>query len=79
MFHTDAAVSTFDTLDDSVLGIIRENEGQKLTALFNFSEFNKVVQLDEEEGSYTDLISGKKKEGHEINISGYGVYWLLKQ
>ncbi|MDE6969459.1 MAG: alpha-amylase family protein [Eubacterium sp.] len=79
LFHTDAAVSTFDTLDDSVLGIIRENEGQKLTALFNFSEFNKVVQLDEEEGSYTDLISGKKKEGHEINISGYGVYWLLKQ
>lgn len=79
LFDTDAAVSTFDTLDDSVLGIIREHGEQKLTALFNFSEFNKVVQLDEEDGCYTDLISGKKKEGHEVSIPGYGVYWLLKK
>ena len=79
LFDTDAAVSTFDTLDDSVLGIIREHGEQKLTALFNFSEFNKVVQLDEEDGRYTDLISGKKKEGHEVSIPGYGVYWLLKK
>lgn len=79
LFHTDAAVHTFDTLDDSVLGIVRENEDQKLTALFNFSEFNKVVQLDEEDAVYTDLISGKKKEGQEISIPGYGVYWLLKK
>lgn len=79
LFYTDAAVSTFDTLDDSVLGIVRKQDGQKLTALFNFSEYNKVVQLDEEDADYTDLISGKKKQGYEISIPGYGVYWLLKK
>ncbi len=78
LFYTDASVHTFDTLDDSVLGIVREYGDLKLTALFNFSEFNKVVQLDEE-GAYGDLISGKKKEGKEVNIQGYGVYWLLKK
>ena len=61
-----------------MLGIVREYGDLKLTALFNFSEFNKVVQLDEE-GAYGDLISGKKKEGKEVNIQGYGVYWLLKK
>ncbi|KAI4446899.1 Amylosucrase [Eubacterium plexicaudatum ASF492] len=62
LFYTDASVRTFDTLDDSVLGIVREYGDLKLTALFNFSEFNKVVQLDEEGGTYSDLISGKKKK-----------------
>ena len=62
-----------------MLGIVREYGDLKLTALFNFSEFNKVVQLDEEGGTYSDLISGKKKEGKEVNIQGYGVYWLLKK
>lgn len=79
LFHTDAEVKTFDTTDNSVLGIIRENGGQKLVALFNFSEYDKAVQLDEEDGKYTDLISGQKIEQQEVNMPGYGVYWLLKQ
>lgn len=78
VFYTDVAVKTFDTLDDSVLGLIREGRGQKLAALFNFSEYQKVVQMEAEEETYTDLISGKKITGREVNISAYGVYWLLK-
>lgn len=62
VFHTDAQVHTIDTRDDAVLGIVRENAGQKLTALFNFSAYEKTVYLEEGTG-YTDLISGKKIEG----------------
>ena len=78
VFNTDADVWTFDTLDDSVLGIIRRCKEQKLAALFNFSEYQKVVQLEQEGETYTDLISGKKITGREVNIAAYGVYWLLK-
>lgn len=79
LFNTDAAVRTFDTMDNSVLGIIRENEEQKLVAFFNFSEFEKTVQMDEEDGAYTDLISGQTAGQQEVKIPGYGVYWLLKK
>ena len=79
LFNTDAAVRTFDTTDNSVLGIIRENGGQKLVAFFNFSESEKTVQLDEEDGVYTDLISGQAAGQQEVKIPGYGVYWLLKK
>lgn len=79
LFNTDASVRTFDTMDNSVLGIIREDGKQKLAALFNFSEFDKTVQLDEESGVYTDLISGQMIKQQEVKIAGYGAYWLLKK
>ncbi len=77
VFHTDAQVHTIDTRDDAVLGIVRENAGQKLTALFNFSAYEKTVYLEEGTG-YTDLISGKKIEGSEVHVEGYGACWLVE-
>lgn len=77
VFHTDAQVHTIDTRDDAVLGIIRENAGQKLTALFNFSAYEKTVYLEEGTG-YTDLISGKKTKGSEVHVEGYGACWLVE-
>lgn len=78
VFHTDAQVSTVNTMDDSVLGIVRENEGCRLTALFNFSEFDKTINLDEWNAGGTDLITGQKQEGNSVQMPGYGVCWLLK-
>ncbi len=78
VFHTDAAVHTIDTQDDAVLGIVRENEGQKLTALFNFCANEKTVRL-EGEVKCTDLISGKAVEGSEVRVEGYGACWLLEK
>ncbi len=77
VFHTDAQVHTIDTRDDAVLGIVRENAGQKLTALFNFSAYEKTVYLEEGTG-YTDLISGKKTKGSEVHVEGYGACWLVE-
>ena len=77
VFHTDAQVHTIDTRDDAMLGIVRENAGQKLTALFNFSAYEKTVYLEEGTG-YTDLISGKKTKGSEVHVEGYGACWLVE-
>lgn len=79
VFDTNADVWVFDTWDDSVLGIVRADKKERLVALFNFSEFNKTVHLDEDGGRYTDLISGRKVEGAELDMPGYGVNWLLKK
>ncbi|MDE7312531.1 MAG: Beta-galactosidase C-terminal domain [Eubacterium sp.] len=78
VFHTDADVHTIDTQDHAVLGIVRENAGQKLTALFNFSAYEKTVRL-EADSSGTELISGEKLEGGEVRIEGYGACWLLEE
>ena len=75
VFCTDAEVWTIDTWDDAVLGLGEE----KLIALFNFSEFDKVAWINEEDGMYKDLISGRKLEAKGVQIPAYGVYWLMRE
>ena len=79
VFCGDADVWTVDTWDKSILGIIRANEEEKLIALFNFSEFDKTAWINEEDGIYTDLITGREMEARGVNIPAYGVYWLYKK
>lgn len=78
IFCTDAQMRTIDTWDDGILGLVRENENQKLIALYNFSEFDKAAWINEEDGMYTDLISGRKMEAKGVQIPAYGVYWLMR-
>lgn len=79
VFCGDADVWTVDTWDKSILGVIRANEDEKLVALFNFSEFDKTAWINEEDGMYTDLITGREMEARGVNIPAYGVYWLYKK
>lgn len=79
VFCTDAEVWTIDTWDDAVLGLVRRSGEEKLIALFNFSEFDKVAWINEEDGMYKDLISGRKLEAKGVQIPAYGVYWLMRE
>lgn len=78
VFDGSADVWTIDTWDKSILGIVRAKDDEKLVALFNFSEFDKTAWINEDDGMYTDLITGQKMEAKGVNIPAYGVYWLLK-
>lgn len=78
VFVTYADTWTIDTGDRSVLGIGRYFEGEKLIALFNFSEFDKTVGVNESDGEYVDLITGNKVELTGISIPAYGFYYLKK-
>ena len=78
VFCTDARVWTIDTWDDSILGLVREYGEEKVIALFNFSEFDKVAWINEEDGMYTDLILGRAMEAKGVEIPAYGVYWLMR-
>lgn len=79
VFCTDAEVWTIDTWDDAVLGLVRRSGEEKLIALFNFSEFDKVAWINEEDGRYKDLISGRRLEAKGVQIPAYGVYWLMRE
>lgn len=79
VFCTNAEVWTIDTWDDAVLGLVRRSGEEKLIALFNFSEFDKVAWINEEDGMYKDLISGRRLEAKGVQIPAYGVYWLMRE
>ena len=62
VFESDADVWTADTWEDSVLCVIRAKGEEKLVALFNFSEWDKTAWINEDDGEYEDLISGRTME-----------------
>ena len=76
IFRADAAFYGFDTGSDHVLGVIREREGQRLTALFNFSEAPQTLRLGLDA---TDLLSGKPLDLEQLELPGYGFLWALKK
>ena len=76
IFRADAAFYGFDTGSDHVLGVIREREGQRLTALFNFSEEPQILRLGL---NATDLLTGKPLDLEQLELPGYGFLWALKK
>ena len=78
IFMTDADAWTFETGENSVLGIGRYYEGKTLLGLFNFSEYDKTIELSEKEESYIELFSGKTVKAGRIEIPAYGFYYLKK-
>lgn len=79
VFDGRADVWTLDTWDDSILGIGRWFNGEKLIALFNFSGQDKVAWINEEDGEYTDLLTGAVMEAKGVQIPAYGIWWLYKK
>lgn len=78
-FVSDADMWTIETWEPSVLCIGRYFEGDKLIGLFNFSEFDKTAWINETDGEYVDLISGKEMQASGVNIPAYGFYYLKKK
>lgn len=74
VFRADARVSTFDTGCHQVLGVCRELDGERLTALFNFSERAIPVAVDVR--GLKDLVEKKSITEERIELPAYGFYWL---
>ena len=79
VFDADAACRTVDTWDDSILGLIKEKDGEKLVALFNFSRYDKVAWINEEDGMYRNLVTGQELEARGVQIPAFGSCWLMKE
>ena len=77
-FMSNADTWTVETWDKSILCIGRYYDGDKMYGLFNFSEFDKTAWINERDGLYCDLLTGRLLEAAGVNIPAYGYMWLKK-
>ena len=77
-FVSYAATWTIETWDQSVLCIGRYYEGEKIIGLFNFSEQDRTAWINETDGLYEDMLTGKKREARGVDIPAYSFYYLKK-
>ena len=78
VFSGNAAVSTFDTGNSHVLGVLRKCQEQELYALFNFNGSEEPVR-GIPEGSFKELISGREEAAAWKTMPGYGAWWLFRE
>ncbi len=76
VFQTNADTWIVETYNDHVLGIGRYYEGEKLIALFNFSEEDQTAWINEPE-EYTDLMTGMPRPAKAVGIPAVSFAWLL--
>lgn len=78
IFDAQADVATVDTGSDHVLGIERAFEGQRLLALFNFSERAESVPLRVGR-AYDDLTGDARGITGTIELPALGFAWLMEE
>lgn len=78
VFVSYAKMWVIETGDRAILGIGRSFEEETLIGLFNFSENEKTISL-QEEGDYIDLISKEKRTLSQLTVPAYGFYYLKQQ
>ena len=79
VFEAEVPFRTLDTWDQATLALVRENDEEKFIGIYNFSEFDRVAWINEEDGIYTDLISGREMDARGVQIPAFGCYWLLRK
>lgn len=75
VFSQEAEVYTYDVHNDSILGILREYKGERFIALFNFSESEQTVWM-QEEGIFRNLVNGEIVEVKDPVLKGYDFVWM---
>ena len=75
-FVATADTWTLPTYEQSVLCMGRYHDGEKILGIFNFSEQDKTAWINETDGEYVDLISGRKMPAQGVDVPAYGFYWL---
>ena len=76
VFTASADFRVINTINNHVLGVKREYQGEKLYAFFNFSEKEQPTYFD---GilSGKDLVSGERIRGLSETLKPYGFLWIL--
>ena len=77
-FENAADTWIVETWNDHILGIGRYYRGEKLIALFNFSERDETAWVNEVE-DYVDMLTGDSREAKAVGIPAYGFVWLLTE
>ena len=76
---SNAVFYTLETYEQSIICVVREYEGERLIGLFNFSEFDKTAWINEADGVYQDLVTGKEMVAVAVGVPGNGFFWLKRK
>ncbi len=76
VFLNTASVSTRETCDPCVLCLVREWNGEKLIALFNFAPTERTAWISED-GMYQDLLSHETLCAKDVHMPPYAIRWML--
>lgn len=78
VFGPETPAHTLETWDKSILGLVRETSKEKLICLYNFSDQTKVAWINEQDGTYTDLLTGVQRDAQAVEVEAFGFTWLLR-
>lgn len=79
VFVSNADTWTIETNDQSVLCIGRCFDNETLIGVFNFSEYDKTVNLGAANDEYTDLITETATKLGDVRLPAYGFYYFKKK
>jgi amylosucrase len=77
VFSQNADVYTYDVHDDGILGIVRTDGCQRFISLYNFADYSKTAWM-EEEGEFTDLMTGDKIVLKDVEVPGNSFIWAVR-
>ncbi len=76
VFENEADTWIVETYNDHILGIGRYYRGEKLIALFNFSDYDETAWINEEE-EYENMLTGEKVVAKAVGIPAKDFRWLI--
>ena len=79
VFVSNADTWTIETNDQSVLCIGRCFDNETLIGVFNFSEYDKTVNLGVSDDNYVDLLTGTATKLGDVSVPAYGFYYFKKK
>ena len=77
VFDSQADTWIVETYNDHILGIGRYFEGEKLIALFNFSDSDETAWIDDED-EYRNLMTDESCKAYHYGLHPYEFVWLYK-
>ena len=76
VFESSADCWIVETYNDHILGIGRYYKGEKLIALFNFSDQDETAWINESE-DYMDMLTNKPRAAKAVGIPARDFAWLI--
>lgn len=79
VFSTDANIYTLNTWNKSTVALVRETENEKFIGIYNFSEYEEMAWIDEQDGLYKELLTKQKDfKASGLKLPGHGILWLWR-
>ena len=77
VFAPEVSAHTLETWEKALLALVRETSEEKLICIYNFSDQDKVAWINEQDGTYTDLLTGVQRDAQAVEIPAFGFIWLM--